>query len=678
MTGRGTLAALRSHCAAALLLAAAVPLAHAADAAGVASPAPLLHAMFQDHAVLQRDQPLRVWGQAGPGEQVQVELAGKRAKARAGADGRWEATLPALEAGGPYTLVARAGGVEQAVSDVLVGDVWLCSGQSNMELQVWRSLDARAELAGASNDRIRLFTVPQVAAVTPQAGFGQPVRWRPVDSESVRDFSAACYFFARELQKTVDVPMGLVNAAWGGSRIQAWTSGEALRRLGGYDAELEVLARYAQDPVAAVGDWGRLWQRWWSAAPGVAAGDEPWAEGAPAGTWRDAPAQLGAWERWGVPALAEFNGMVWYRTTVELTAAQAAQDAVLALGPADEIDMTWVNGRGVGSTYGAGSGREYALPAGLLHAGTNTVVVNVLDTYRDGGLAGPASAHALHLADGSTVPLDGGWKYRVVPAEAGSPPRAPWQSAAGLSTLYNGMIAPLGDFGLRGALWYQGESNTFEHARYADLLRTLRGDWRQRSGARLPMLFVQLPNYGKPASKPGESDWAAMREAQRQVAAEDPRSGLVVAIDLGDRYDIHPSNKQELGRRLARSARQVVYGEKLAAAGPVPASVTRNGDAVVVAFEGVSDALVAYGADGPIGFELCGDAVGSCHYASADIRNNRVTLRAPAAHEATRVRWCWADSPVCTLYDSDGSSTGLPVGPFERAIPSMPYDDHAR
>jgi len=663
---------LRARCAALLLALAPAAVAFAAETP------PLLHPMFQDHAVVQRGQPVRVWGTAQPGETVKVELAGKRAKARAGDDGRWEAQLPALKAGGPFTLTASAGQQRQVVQDVLVGDVWLCSGQSNMELQVWRTLDARAEIAGADNDRIRLFTVPQVAEVVPAANFSQPVQWQPVDSDSVRDFSAACYYFARELQKTVDVPMGLVNAAWGGSRIQAWISGEALRKLGGYDAELDVLARYAQDPVAAVGDWGQLWQRWWSSAPGVAAGDQPWAEGAPMGTWRDAPAQLGAWERWGVPELAAFDGMVWYRTTVELTAAQAAQDAVLAMGPSDEIDMTWVNGRGVGSTYGAGGGREYRLPAGLLHAGTNTIVVNVLDTYRDGGLAGPASAHALHFADGSQAPLDGGWKYRVVPPEAGTPPRAPWQSAAGLSTLYNGMIAPLGNFGLRGALWYQGESNTFEHDRYADLLRALRGDWRNRFGADLPMLLVQLPNYGKPATAPGESDWAAMREAQRQVAAEDPRTGMAVAIDLGERNDIHPSNKQELGRRLARAARHLAYGEKLAPAGPVPVSVSRNGDAVVVTFGDVTGALVAYGADGPIGFEVCGADAGSCRYAGAEIWNNRVTLRAPAAHAATRVRYCWADSPVCTLYDSNGDGTGLPAGPFELPIPAMPSDDHAR
>lgn len=634
----------------------------------------LLQAMFQDHAVLQRDQPIRVWGRAKPNEEVLVTLAGNKMRARADAQGDWKAELPALKAGGPHTLVATAGGTTQTVHDVLVGDVWLCSGQSNMELQVARALDARSEIAGADNDRIRLFTVPQVSAVEPQDNFNQLVRWQPVNPESVRDFSAACYYFARELQKTVDVPMGLVNAAWGGSRIQAWTSAGALRKLGSYDPELDVLARYADEPLSAVGDWGALWQCWWSSRPGVVADDQPWAEGAMVGRWHDAPARLGAWERWNVPELADFNGMVWYRTTVELNAVQAAQSAVLGLGAADEIDMTWVNGRGVGSTYGAGDARVYTLPADLLHAGTNTIVVNVLDTYREGGLAGPASAHALHLADGSVVPLDSGWKYRVVPPETGTPPRAPWQSAAGLSTLYNGMITPLGRFGLRGMLWYQGESNTFEHDRYADLLRALRSDWRTQFGAEVPMLFVQLPNYGKPATTPGDSDWASLREAQRQVAMEDPRTGMAVAIDIGDRYDIHPSNKQEVGRRLARAARHVVYGEKLPASGPVPQSVTRNGDSIVLTFADVTGDLIAYGADGPIGFEVCGVAKDSCQYASAEVGDQRIILRAPSVGAATRVRYCWADSPVCTLFDG----ADLPAGPFEMAVPSMPRHGHTQ
>ncbi|SOD55034.1 sialate O-acetylesterase [Pseudoxanthomonas wuyuanensis] len=628
--------------------------------------APLLHAMFQDHAVLQRDRPIHVWGRAQPGEEVRLAFAGKRARGRAGSDGRWQVQLPALKAGGPHALtVSTDSGATQTVHDVLVGDVWLCSGQSNMELPVWRSLDARAEIAGAGSDSIRLLTVPKAGSVRPQDGFAEPASWQRTTPDTLRDFSAACFYFARELQKHVDVPMGLINAAWGGSRIQAWTSGAALRMTGGYDDALDVLEQYAGDPLAAAERWGGIWSRWWQGRAGTAAGDEPWSSApAAAAGWRNAPRELGPWEQWGVPELAAYDGMVWYRTTVKLSAQQAAQDAVLALGPIDETDMTWVNGRAVGSTYGPGAGREYPLPRGLLREGDNVIAINVLDTYRDGGIAGPASAHAVRLKDGSRIPLSAGWTYRAAPG-FDWPPSAPWQSAAGLSTLHNGMIAPLGRYGLRGALWYQGESNTGNGAGYGALLQTLREDWRARFGADLPLLVVQLAGYGMPAAQTGESDWAALREAQRLAAAEDPRTGLAVAIDIGDRYDIHPPNKQELGRRLARAARHVVYGEKLPPSGPVPLAASREGEAVVVSFGDVSGGLAAYGADQPVGFELCAAAAGTCRYARAEIRGNQVLLRAPLAAPAVRVRYGWADSPVVNLFDG----AGLPAGPFEIPIP---------
>jgi len=634
--------------------------------------APLLHVLFQDHAVLQRDQPIRVWGHAAPSEQVRVQLAGKQAKARADAQGDWELHLPALPAGGPYTLTASNGDREQTIGDLLIGDVWLCSGQSNMELPVWRTLDASSEISGAHDERIRLMTVPQRGSVTASSDLGVDTHWSAVTPESVREFSAACYYFARELRKTVDVPMGLIDASWGGSRIQAWMSADALRHVGGYQDELAVLDRYADDPIGAVGDWGQLWQRWWSSQAGVAADDTPWtSSSAGSSDWKVAPAQLGAWEHWGVPALADFNGMLWYRAQLHLSAAQAAQAAVLVLGPADEIDMSWLNGRAVGSTYGAGDERQYPLPPGLLHEGDNVVVVNVLDTWREGGLAGPASRHAVRLADGTSVPLTQ-WRYRPMPASFASPPRAPWQTAGGLSTLYNGMIAPLGAYGLRGVLWYQGESNTGEAARYADLLRALRSDWRQRLGADLPWLIVQLAGFGMPPTHTGESDWAALREAQRRVAAEDPRSGLAVAVDIGDRYDIHPGNKQELGRRLARAARHVVYGDSVSASGPVPSATRRDGASVVVDFADVEGGLLAYGTDGPVGFQLCGDDAGSCRYSVARGVGNSVFLdgaddaSTASGDAATRVRYCWADNPVCTLYDA----SGLPAGPFEAVLPS--------
>jgi sialate O-acetylesterase len=641
-----------------LLCATSAPV-HAAEA-------PLLHPMFQDHAVLQRDAPIRVYGHAAPDEGVTITLAGRQSHAKADADGHWEALLPALAAGGPYTLTARAtGGRQQLAADILVGDVWLCSGQSNMVLQVHRALDARSEIAGSSNDAIRMLTIGETGSVSPLDAFATPVQWSKASPENTPNFSATCFYFARELRKSVDVPMGLVVAAWGGSRIQAWISAASLRTLGTLDRELDVLTQYASDAEAGTAAWGELWETWWRGRPGVAAGDLPWKSTRAEGEWLVAPTALGAWERWSVPQLADFNGMLWYRTSVVLSAKQAAQDAVLAIGAADEVDITWINGRSVGSSYGADAAREYRVPRGVLRAGENLVVVNVLDTYKDGGLVGSADARSIRFADGSSVPLDGEWRYRIVPASAGTPPRAPWHTAAGLSTLYNGMIAPIGRYGVRGFVWYQGESNTGEAALYGDMLHTLLRDWRGHFGADLPMLNVQLANYGPARSQPSESGWAELREAQRRYAERDPHYGIAVAVDIGDRYDIHPSNKQEVGRRLARLARHDVYGEtSLPPSGPTPSAARRDGDAVVVRFADVTGALVAYGADGPIGFELCGKASGSCRYANAQIRGNDVVLRASLGTPATRVRYGWADSPVVTLFDG----AGLPAGPFELAI----------
>jgi sialate O-acetylesterase len=284
------------------------------------------------------------------------------------------------------------------------------------------------------------------------------------------------------------------------------------------------------------------------------------------------------------------------------------------------------------------------------------------------------------------VPLDRGWRWRIAPGEW--PPRAPWHTAAGLSTLYNGMIAPIGRYGFRGVAWYQGESNTGEASRYASLLASLIGDWRARfDDAALPWLNVQLAGYGAAPTQPGESAWAELREVQRRFGERDPRYGFATAVDLGDRYDIHPPNKQEVGRRLARLARHLVYGETtLAPSGPVPVSVRRDGDEIVVRFDRVEQALVAYGADAPIGFELCraagtpaaratasGDGARAasetplvCRYAQARIDGDHVRLHDDPARPATRVRHAWADCPVITLFDR----SGLPAQPFDLPVES--------
>jgi sialate O-acetylesterase len=639
---------------------AAITLAPAA-----AHPAqPLLDAMFQDHAVLQRERPIPIWGDARPGDQVVVTIDAHSARARADALGHWHVALPAMAAGGPYSLDVRTqSGAAQSLSDLLVGDVWLCSGQSNMELPVSATLNAAREISGAANNLIRVLSVAHASSAMPLEHFSAPVAWLAADPASIRDFSAVCYYFARELQKTAAVPMGLIHSSWAGSSIEPWIGEAGLRALGGFDERLDLLRLYARDSNAGNQSLGTLWESWWRAhAP---AGSTPWtAEARDPEQWHDMPEPMRDWKTWGVPELKDHDGMVWFRRTVTLTPDQAAGAASLSLGAIDEVDETWVNGRAIGNSFGWGTERTYHLPAGTLRAGVNVIVVNVLSTWDAGGMYGPTDHMALRCANGSTVPLGGQWRYQFVPASMGYPPRAPWESIGGLTSLHNAMIAPMGHYALRGVLWYQGESNAGAADRYQALLAGLMADWRVQFGAALPFLIVELPNFGVPAAAPAASDWASLREAQRRAVAGDPLAALAVTIDLGDRHELHPPNKQYVGRRLARAARHLVYGESISPSGPLPLAARRENDGVAVTFTGVEGALVTYSAGRPIGFELCGDTQASCRFVDSVIQSNRVLLGPATVPAATRVRFCWGDAPVCNLYDE----SGLPAGPFEIAI----------
>lgn len=621
----------------------------------------LLSPLFADHAVLQRDKPIRIWGQASPRERVTVTFNNRRVAARADAAGAWSASFPAMQAGGPYALqVEAASGARASAEDILIGDVWLCAGQSNMELPVSRTLNADREIGSSADAGMRLLGVSHTSAAAPARDFESVTAWAPARPDSVGGFSGTCYYFARELRRHSDVPLGLINASWGGSPIEGWISARGLRATGNYGPQLALLADYVRDPAGGVTRFGAAWQDWWRSR----AGDAPWEPNdSGAQSWAAAPEALGDWKRWGDPALAAHNGMVWYRRTVQLTAAQAAQGATLALGGIDEIDQTWVNGRAIGASFGWGSPRNYDVAPGVLRAGENVIVLNVLSTWDAGGLIGPPSAMHLRFADGSSAPLAGGWTYRMAPMEMGMPPRAPWHAIGGVSTINNGMIAPLRGFGLRGAVWYQGESNAGDAGAYEGLLEALIADWRAQFGADLPFLVAQLPDFGARQSQPMESGWASLREAQRRVAARDPRTAMAVTIDLGDPRELHPPNKQDVGLRLARAARAMVYGAAHSESGPTPVSARRDGAGVVVNFANVEGALLTYSSARAIGFELCGAAGNTCRFVSGVVQGDRVVLEAEGA-QAARVRFCWGDSPICNLYDG----AGLPAGPFEIAV----------
>ena len=363
-----------------------------------------------------------------------------------------------------------------------------------------------------------------------------------------------------------------------------------------------------------------------------------------------------------MPGLAAYDGIMWFRARVTLSAAQAKQEASVSLGVIDDVDLVWVNGQPIGSGEGADE-RVYRIPPKLLKAGENTVVVNVFDMWGSGGMHGPAGGRAIRLAKGDKLPL-AGWEYQLPPQGLSSMPRAPWEPYAGMNILYNGMIAPLGKFGLRGVAWYQGEANAglYDAQRYQAQLAALFTDWRRQFDFPLPFFVVQLANWNALATTPVDSGWAKLRDAQRRAVAADGNAGLAVTIDIGNRDDIHPTNKQDVGKRLARAARHVVFGEKLSASGAQPKSAHRTTSGVDVALGDYDGRLLVIGARDPAGFELCGSEQASCHFVRAQLGEGGVVqLEDPQPEKATRVRFCWADSPLCNLFDTEG----LPVGPFE-------------
>ena len=348
-----------------------------------------------------------------------------------------------------------------------------------MEFGVGQSRGGEMAVARSANDAIRLLTIAHAASPQPATAFDKAPEWRSAAPDSVRRFSAACYFFGREIHEAQKVPVGLVNAAWAGSAIEPWIGEAGLRPIGGFDARLDILRDYARDEDAANQRYGRLWEDWWR-QHGASAG-EPW-KPEDAGPWTDIPG-LRNWKTWGVPVLANHDGMVWFRRVVTLTPEQAAQPATLALGGIDEVDQTWVNGRVIRNTFGWGTPRTYRLPAATLRAGDNVIVVNVLSTWDAGGLTGPADSMALMFADGTKVALGDGWRYRVAPLTMGRAPRAPWESIAGLTTTYNAMIAPMGPYAFRAAAWYQGETNADDPVGYEKMLGGLMASWRSQFGA---------------------------------------------------------------------------------------------------------------------------------------------------------------------------------------------------
>jgi sialate O-acetylesterase len=610
--------------------------------------------------VLQRGVKAPIWGWTTPGDKVTVTVAGKKASAVADADGKWMAKVGPLKAGGPYTLTI-SGPKDVTLENVLAGDVWICSGQSNMEMGIGAAANAEQEIAASDYPMIRLYTVTKAIALKPlDTPVGQWLVCGPktIGKAEWSSFSAVGYYFGRKLYQELKVPIGLIHTSWGGTVAEAWTSAEGLASLKDFDPALEQVRRMEASQEGGVASYQRQVRAWWARNDAGSRAGQRW-ESPSLDTfdWKsmDVP---GAWEKAGLPG---FDGVVWFRKEVDLPAGSEAKQFALSLGNIDDIDVTWVNGVKVGETGVYTTPRRYPVPKGLLKAGRNVIAVRVLDTGGDGGLLGEPSAFALTAEGGDSVPLAGPWLYKVsadlskttpFPQEVTNNPNV-------VTVLYNAMVAPLVPFGIKGAIWYQGESNAGRAYQYRRLLPAMIADWRSRFGVGdFPFYIVQLANFTASPTEPIEDAWAELREAQTMTANDVKNAGMAVIIDIGDALDIHPKNKQDVGGRLALAALAKTYGQKVVYSGPMYRSMKREDGKIRLRFDHVEDGLVAKGG------KLTGFAVaGADHkfvWADAEIDGNSVVVSSPRVPEPVAVRYAWAANPVCNLFNG----AGLPASPF--------------
>ncbi|MDO7876720.1 sialate O-acetylesterase [Hymenobacter sp. ASUV-10] len=614
--------------------------------------------LVSDGMVLQRDAEVNVWGWATPGESLTLRFRGKTYRATADAAGRWSIPLARQSAGGPFELSIKASN-ELTVKDILVGDVWLCSGQSNMELPMRRVRDKYPEvIAQAANPRIRQFAVPL------RYEFRRPLtdvsggRWLAADPQTVLDFTAVGYFFAREISAQYQVPVGLIRNAVGGSPAEAWLSAGALKQFPKYEQQSApyqdsaLVASIKQRENAAVTDWYKQLHR---ADLGEAPGQTRWSSpGYDASGW----ATMNVPGYWADQTpLGAVNGVVWFRKEIDLPATLAGQPGRLELGTLVDADSTYFNGQLVGTTGYQYPPRKYDFGPGVLKAGKNIITVRLISNSGRGGFT--LDKNYQLTAGGQTLDLRGAWQYRLGATLPLTPATTTFHYQPG--GLYNGLIAPLLPYALKGVLWYQGESNTKNPADYQALMTSLIADWRtQFQQPKLPFLYVQLANFMAAKKEPGESSWAAVRDAQRRLLAL-PHTGMAVITDTGEWNDIHPLDKQTVGHRLALAARQVAYGDQqVVAAGPLYHSTQTTGNKIVLQFSNPANGLLTKGNAPLAGFTIAG-ADRRFVPAQARIEKDKILVWSDQVPTPVAVRYAWADNPT----DSNLTNReGLPASPF--------------
>jgi sialate O-acetylesterase len=632
-----------------------------------------LPSLIGDNMLLQQKADIKIWGKASPGQKITVDASWKATgKAESGENGKWSLVLKTPEAGGPYTLKVSANDTSITINNVLIGEVWFCSGQSNMEMPVagWPPNDTIMHSAkmieSAAIPEIRLFNVQKNVS-------GDPLedctgRWEVSSKESVKSFSATAYFFGRKLHDELNIPVGLIESAWGGTPSEAWTSAGSLEKAGEFVADIKAISESA--PLV---DAYHKWLNGHKQQDVKPAGDNQWKdlsfndEDIPKVSFDDKDWHVMALPQLFENVIGDFDGAVWFRKTIEIPQKFAGKDLILSLGPIDDMDRTYFNGDLVGSNETGGVwqlDRNYSIPAAKVKAGPNTISVRVLDTQGGGGIYGDTNKLKLSLKSNpaASIKLKGDWKFLPVAELLANKfyiyditsndffttkrPKSIGPNTA--TTLFNGMVNPVVPYAIKGALWYQGEANVGRADQYAKIFPAMILNWREAWGIKdFPFYFVQIAPYVY--SNVDSTESAFLREAQEK-ALQLPNTGMVVTLDIATVMNIHPPYKKEVGERLANLALAKDYGKKVPVYGPVFKSMSIEGTNAKIQFDNSDGGLILKESSQ---FEIAGKN-GKYYKAIAKVVNNEVIVSSPQVREPLSVRYCWRNGSVSSLFNKEG------------------------
>ncbi|MGQ8338253.1 sialate O-acetylesterase [Sunxiuqinia sp. A32] len=600
---------------------------------------------FSDNMVLQRDRAIKIWGKADKKESVTISFNGVEKAVVAEKDGNWSVELPAMKFGGPFEMTIRGEENSIVLKNILIGDVWLCSGQSNMEFGLNSDLTAEEAIKNSDNSNIRLITIPK-SIQTSEKYDTDETSWLVCSPSTSPRFSAVGYFFGKKLQEELEVPIGLINSSWGGTDIEPWTSWEA-------SMNNEEYAIYKGKSVEkAAGFTSENIDRFKAAMINDPAMDNK---------WYDPAVKVKGWEKMEVPKawdgdLEKQDGIIWFRKEIELPANADGKAGIIQLGAIDDEDITWVNGQKVGSIALWIANRNYEIKPGILKAGKNIIMVRIKDTGSVGGMFGKPEQVYLEVA-GTKYPLAGEWDYKASVLSSDYGFESMGTSPNSFATLlYNGMIHPFVGMGIRGVIWYQGENNSGEAYRYRKLFPNLIKDWRKQWGYDFPFLWVQLASFMALDDQPKDSEWAELREAQNMTLSL-PHTGQAVITDIGEAFDIHPRNKKDVGFRLAHTALNVAYGKEVLPNGPVFEKMEMEGNKMILSFSSVGDGLATKDSSkyGYVkGFAIAGEDQ-KFVWAQAYISEDKVIVWSDQVKDPVAVRYGWANNPIeINLANSDG------------------------